>query len=143
MPEYNFEVRHRRQRLGFAIALAPTALHARREVLAGLIEQEVGTRQDLKLLACPAPNLATCPEQIWMTQRAFQNRFQPATRRGAEEYLTDWEPSRLREAAGDGRLWTLVGDQLPTLVSGYHFVNRLEYLECAVPHRGPAMIVVL
>jgi hypothetical protein len=143
MPEYAFEVRHRREQLGFAIALAPTAPHARRNVLAGLVEQEVGKRQDLKLFACPAPDLATCSEQIWITQRAFQARFQPASRQGAEDYLTDWEPSRLDEAASAGRLWTLVGDQIPTLVSGFHFVNRLEYLECAVPHRGPAMIVVL
>lgn len=143
MPDYAFEVRDQGKRVGVVLAQAPTEAEARRAAQRDLAEQKVGRHRHLTLTPTSPPDLEVSTDQIWITYAAFLARFKPKLRKGDVAYLPAWEPATLDRLAREGRLWTVTGDDLPTLVSGFHFVNRLEYLECAVPHEGPAMIQVL
>ncbi len=143
MPEYAFEVRDQGKRIGIILAQGPTEAEARRAAQSDLVEQKVIRRRRLTLVPTSAADLATSADQNWITHAAFLARFRPKLRKGEVAYLATWEPATLDRLAHEGRLWTVTGEDLPMLASGFHFVNRLEYLECAVPHRGPGMILVL
>lgn len=143
MPGYAFEVHDQGKRMGIVMAQAPTEADARRAAQSDLAEQKVVRRGRLTLVPTSVPDLATSADQVWITHAAFLVRFKPKLRKGEVAYLPTWEPATLDRLAREGRLWTVTGDDLPVLVSGFHFVNRMEYLECAVPYRGPGMILVL
>ncbi|MDX2121065.1 MAG: hypothetical protein SF070_08445 [Gemmatimonadota bacterium] len=143
MTDFAFEVRDQGKRVGIVLAQAPTEAEARRAARRDLIGQRVVRDRRLTLAPTPVPDLATTTDQIWLTQAAFLARFKPTMLDGDVTYLPTWEPATLDRLAREGRLWTVTGDEPPTLVSGFHFVDRLEYLECAVPHRGAGMILVL
>lgn len=143
MREHAFEVRDGERRLGIVLADGDTSARARRRAADALVEERVVPRGRLRLVPQAPPNLSTTDDQIWVTQPVVVARFAPPLRKGTLAYLSNWEPSELDRLAHAGLLWTLAGDELPALMSGFHFVNRLEYVACEVPHLGPAMITVL
>ena len=68
----------------------------------------------------------------------FVDRFRPLMR---DESLVDVDPrlgemdnNDFKDAIDARRIWTLVDtDTVPLIVSGFHFVNRLEHYLCDVP----------
>lgn len=71
----------------------------------------------------------------------FVERFKPETDENGDLYrqrdwcdAADWK--MIEQAAGERRLWTAVENDHGnwTLVNGFHRVNRLYYVICAVPY---------
>ena len=76
-----------------------------------------------------------------LSEDEFVDQFQPETDENGDYYRQrDWtdakDAAEILKANADNRLWTAVEDDDGNwcLVSGYHFVNRLYYVICAVPY---------
>ncbi|WP_296204136.1 hypothetical protein [uncultured Hyphomicrobium sp.] len=93
----------------------------------------------IETIEAPTGNPVAPPERPMkraLSWNVFERRFQSLNR---QDGSLIWEPSEVPDDA-DWRYWWTVLDPMTSgtlyVAPGFHFVNRLGYIRCAVPWGG-------